>query len=157
MPDFSLDGPVVPMAVLALAGTKSKGRQFTGGESGAGLVAAGFAGSSAQYAADEILSRTGMSGTVSSPLGQAVLGAALSKYGKDVPLNAPAARGIHYNVMTNAMSSMGVDLGSLMGSVGGSSTGQSAARSVSKSSSGNASVSRNTPTTRNGGNTVRFG
>lgn len=157
----SVDSPAVPAAALALAGTQGRGRRFTGGESAKGLVAAGFAGASADFVVNEALSATGMGDTVSSTLGQAILGAGLSKFGGPIPANAAMARGIHYNVMQSAFNDLQADLGSLMnGSVLGGNEGSSTAspsptRSTTTTSN---SVSQASPQTRNGGsNTVRFG
>lgn len=117
-------GPVIPLAGLFLAGNSSTGRQFTGGEGGKQYLAGGFAGASSQWAVDQLRSTAGLdSSTVPDELGQAVLGAALSRYGGMVPQNKAMARGIHYHVATQAMNDLGVTAGDLFGDFTGGNGG----------------------------------
>ena len=113
-------GPVLPLGALFLAGSSQRGRQFTGGEGGKQFVAGGFAAGSAEFVANEALSMAGID-NVPDELAQAGLAAVLSKYGNAIPQNKAMARGIHYNVATQALQDLGVTAGDLMD--GGLSTG----------------------------------
>lgn len=121
MPNISLDSPVIPLAGLYLAGQSRKGRTFTGGESGKGMLAAGFAASSSDWAANQLLSAANMSGTVSNSLAKALIGAGISRYGDPIPAHRAMSRGIMYNVASEAFTELGADAGSLFGSIGGGS------------------------------------
>ena len=131
MPTDMLDSPLIPLGAVFLAGQRSRGiasRQDTGGESGVNLLVGGWAGESSGYATNEIMNAVGLSGTVSPLLGQALLGAGVSRAGF-IPKNRPMARGIMYNVVGSGASELGFDLGSLMGGTFGG--GETATRSTS--------------------------
>lgn len=127
----SLDSPLLTLGALFLVGQDSRGRQFTGGESGKGLLAAGFAGGSAEWAANEARSALNLQeDAVSDELAQALLGAGISRFGGMVPQNKAMARGIMYNSAIQAMQGAGVTAEDLLGDFslggGGSSAPQSA-------------------------------
>lgn len=117
----SLDSPLITLGALFLAGQDSRGRQFTGGESGKGVVAGGFAAGSSQFVVDEVRNRAGLDSTaVSDELAQALLGAGLSRYGGMVPQNKAMARGIMYSAAEQSFTRAGYTLGDLVGgSIGG--------------------------------------
>lgn len=133
---MALDSPIVTLGALAVAGNSSRGRQFTGGESGKGLLAGGFAASSSEYVADQARSMAGIDTTsVSDELMQALLGAGVSRFGDPIPMNNAMARGIHYNVATQAFQDAGLSLGNLVGDVtdgGGSNGGTSGVQKMHK-------------------------
>ena len=129
MPDLSLDSPLVTLGALYFAGNRGvRGSGplsgISGGESGKGLIAGGFGGASAEWAGDQVTGLAGDSLPVSDVLGQAIAGAALSKFGGMIPQNKAMARGIHYNAATQAMQEIGLSAGDLIGDVtgGGGST-----------------------------------
>ena len=152
--DVDLDSPLIPLAGLYLVGQNSKGRRYTGGESGKGMLAAGFAASSSEWAAGQALSATGMGGTISNSLAQALLGAGVSRYGGAVPANRAMARGVMYNVAANAFTELGADAGSLFGNIGGGDGSQTATQSASASVQSAPQAKSQQP--RTGSNTVRF-
>lgn len=111
----SLDSPLITLGALFIAGQDSRGRQFTGSESGKGLIAGGFAAGSAQYVVDKAREQTGFdSSAVSDELAQALVGAAVSRYGGMIPQNKAMGRGIMYSVSEQAFTKGGYTLGGLV-------------------------------------------
>lgn len=127
MPSF--DGPILTLGGLFVAGNRMP--EFTGGESGMNILAAGFAGSSADFLVDEARSTLGIdTSTVSDELAQALIGAGISRYGDPIPRNNAMARGIHYDVAMQAIDEAGFSLDQLVGGSlfnGGSSGGSATA------------------------------
>lgn len=157
--DVDLDSPLIPLAGLYMVGQNSKGRKYTGGESGKGMLAAGFAASSGEWAANQALSATGMSGTISNSLAQALIGAGISRYGSAVPANRAMARGVMYNVAGNAFTELGADAGSLFGDImggGGGQTSQTASASTAQTAATAASSSSQNMRQPRNSNVTRF-
>lgn len=116
----NLDSPILTLGALFMAGNSSEGRNFTGGETGKGLIAGGFASSSAQTVVDGARKMAGLEeSAVSDELAQALLGAGLSRFGGPIPQNNAMARGIHYNVAHEAFTKAGWTLGEMMNGGGG--------------------------------------
>lgn len=114
----SLESPLLTLGALYLAGQDERGRQFTGGESGRGLLAGGFAASSSNYLVDQARSLTGLqSDALTDELAQALIGAGISRFGDPIPMNNAMARGIHYNVADDAFTKAGITLGDIAGDV----------------------------------------
>lgn len=149
--DVDLDSPLIPLAGLYLVGQNSRGRRYTGGESGRGMLAAGFADASADYVTGEILGATGLDGTVTNSLGRAMLGAGVSRWGGAIPQNRAMTRGIMYGVMSDSISELGVDLGSLFGDLGGAQTATTQTQTVQKTQ-----PKTSTDQYSSSGNKVRF-
>lgn len=134
---------MLTLGALFLAGQDSRGRKFTGGESGKGILAGGFAAGSAQYVVDEVRSRSGFdSDALTDELAQALLGAGISRYGGMIPQNKAMARGIHYSVAEQAFTEGGYTLGELVGDIGGGDSSVSVP-------SGGAQAVQTTPTRSN--------
>lgn len=131
----NLESPVLTLGALFLAGNSDKGRQFTGGERGTGLLAGGFASASANTAVDEIRNAAGIdASSLSDELAQALLGAGVSWAGRSfdgIPtrITNPMARGIHYNVAHQAFEEAGFTLGEFMSNGGTSSVSRSVSQS----------------------------
>lgn len=133
----SLDSPALTLGALYLVGQEERGREFTGGESGRGLLAAGFAGSSSEYAANQIRNAVGVDSTsVSDELMQALVGAGISRFGDPIPMNNAMARGIHTNVAIQAFQDAGLSLGNIAGGdlLGGDGGGSQSVRQVNTDS-----------------------
>lgn len=162
MADLSLDSPLVTLGALFVVGQNDRGRQFTGGETGKGLIAGGFGGASAEYLGDQISDLAGGDLPLNDALGQAVAGAAISRFGDPIPQNNAIARGIHYNVATQMVQETGLGLGDLVGDVtnggsnGGSTSGTPTASSPSASapSTSGSTQSRMNNRSRRGGKKV---
>lgn len=127
----NLDSPLVPLVAYWIAGNDSKGRKFTGGESGKGLVAGGFGGASAEWAGSQLQGVVGAD-SMTPQLAQALAGAGVSWAGRQsgslpTGLTNATARGIHYNVAAQAASDVGLEAGQLFGNLtgGGGSTSAS--------------------------------
>lgn len=143
MPSF--DSPLLTLGALFVAGQDSRGRQFTGGESGKGLLAGGFAAGSAQFVVDEARSAAGLEeDAISDELAQALLGAGVARFGGPVPQNNAMARGIMYSVAEQGFTKGGFTLGEMIGDIGGGNGNASVARP----SGGNKAV-QTTPTRSN--------
>ena len=130
MVDLQLDSPAVTLGALYLAGqagVKGDGMfsGISGGESGKGLIAGGFGGASAEWFGDQVTGLAGDTLPVSDVLGQALVGAAISKYGGMVPQNKAIARGIHYNAATQSVQELGLAAGDIFGDLTGGSGGTS--------------------------------
>ena len=140
----SLDSPMLTLGAMFIAGQDERGRPFTGGESGKGLLAGGFGGASAEYAADQVRSLTGLdTSTASDELMQVLVGAAVSKYGDPIPQNNAIARGIHYNAATQAFQDAGLGLGNLAGDItGGGGGGDTAQQSMHEAQMSNDAQAR---------------
>ena len=142
----SLESPLLTLGALYLAGQDDRGRRFTGGESGKGLLAGGFAAGSSQFVVDEVRSMAGLdSSALSDELAQALLGAGIARFGGPIPQSNAMARGIHYNVAEQAFTQAGVTLGDFLNGGSGGSTSQTRTRSVARSRSRSRSVSRSSP------------
>jgi hypothetical protein len=144
MPDLSLDSPLVTLGALFMVGQNDRGRQFTGGETGKGLIAGGFGGASAEYLGQQVSDLAGGQLPVSDALGQAMAGAAISRFGDPIPQNNAIARGIHYNVATQMVQETGLGLGDMLGDVTGgtsSSSGSTTSNAPSVSTSGSTNSS----------------
>ena len=114
----NLDSPMLALGALFLAGQDDRGRQFTGGESGKGILAGGFASSSAQFAVDELRNLAGLdSSAVSDELAQALVGAGISRFGDPIPQNNAMARGIMYSVADQSFTQAGWTLGEFAGDI----------------------------------------
>lgn len=111
----NLDSPLLTLGALFVAGQDSRGRKFTGGESGKGLIAGGFGGASADWAGSQLQNLTGGNSALTDELAQALAGAAISRFGDPIPQNNAIARGIHYNVAAQAATQAGLEAGSLFG------------------------------------------
>lgn len=116
----NLDSPVLTLGALFVAGNSSQGRNLTGGESGVGLLSGGFAAASSDAAVNEIRSSLGIdASSLSDELAQALLGAGVSWAGRTfdgVPtrITNPMARGIHYDVASQAFEEAGFTLGEFL-------------------------------------------
>lgn len=113
---MDLDSPLVTLGALFIAGNSSSGREYTGGETGKGLLAGGFAGASAEWAGDQLQGQIG-SDTMTDELAQAVVGAGLSKWGDPIPQNNAMSRGILYNVAAQGVQGAGLAAQDLAGDV----------------------------------------
>lgn len=146
----NFDSPILALGALFLAGQDQRGRRFTGGETGKGYLAGGFAGSSAEFAVNKLRNTAGVSeSALSDELAQALLGAGVSRFGGMIPQNKAMARGIHYNVATQSFQDAGLSLGSLMN--GDSTTTSSTSGSTTQAR--NVSRSRSVSSTHNTRNT----
>lgn len=126
----SLDSPIVTLGALFLAGNSAP--EFTGGETGRGLVAGGFGGASAEWLGTQVNNLAGGNLPVSTHLGQALAGAAISRWGDPIPQNNAIARGIHYNTATQMAQELGLSAGDLFGDfMGGGSGGSSGGSNTS--------------------------
>jgi len=117
-----LSSPLLVLGGLYYAGENK--RKFTGGMDGLDILAGGFGGASAQWAGGQVQDLVGMD-MLTDELSQALVGAALSEYGDQVPYNRAMARGIHLNVAQQTISDAGFAAGDLFGDIlggGGSST-----------------------------------
>lgn len=112
----SLDSPLLTLGALFIAGQDSRGRQFTGGESGKGILAGGFAAGSAQYVVDTARDQAGLdSDSLSDELARALVGAGISRFGGPIPQNNAMARGIMYDVAKSGFTDAGFTVGDLVG------------------------------------------
>lgn len=127
----SLDSPLLSLGALFLAGNSSEGMQFTGGETGRGLVAGGFAAASSDAAVNEVRNALGVEAdALSDELAQALLGAGLSRWGGPIPQNKAMARAIHYDVAAQAVEGAGFALGDLLSGNGNGNGNNTQARQV---------------------------
>lgn len=120
-----LESPVLTLGALFLAGNSAQVREFTGGESGVGLLAGGLAMASSDAAVTEFRNRLGIQPTsLSDELAQALIGAGVSWTGRrfdGVPtrFTNPMARGIMYDVASQGFEEAGFTLGEFLSNGGG--------------------------------------
>lgn len=151
-------GPLLPLGGLFLMGSREGSnnpdlvdrvttRNATGGETGLGYLAGGFAAGSSEWAAQQLRQAAGLdSNTVPDELAQALVGVGVSNMNM-IPRNKAMARGIHYNVATQAFQDLGVTLGDFAGDVdlgnGGSNGGSSAPAAAPAPQASNPSIGGN--------------
>lgn len=114
---MDLDSPLVTLGALFIAGNDETGRQYTGGETGKGLLAGGFGSASAQWGGNQLQNYVGEE-SMTDELAQAVVGGALSKWGDPIPQNNAMARGILYNVARQGVEDSGMSAGEIIGDIG---------------------------------------